>query len=56
MNIRRSLLEIKDLLEQLPSGIDHEAQWDDATPEDQTAHIGGLIYRIVEDALEGLPE
>ena len=54
MNIPKALLEIKDLLEQLPSGVDYEAQWDDVTPEDQTAHVGGLIYRIVEDALEGL--
>lgn len=44
VELRRAI----DLLRQLPSGIDDEADADTTQPEDATAHIGGLVVRILE--------
>lgn len=42
------------LLWQLPSGIDIEADENDLSPDDASAHIAGLVMRRLEDALEEL--
>ena len=40
--------EIAELIQQLPPGVDYEADAGDTSPEDATAHIGGLIWKICE--------
>ena len=44
---------IRGLCDSLPSGIDLDADPDDQSPADMTAHIGGLIAQACERALEG---
>lgn len=41
-------------IQQLPSGCDEEADEEDTSPCDMTAHIGGLILRRLEKALDEL--
>ncbi len=43
-----ALNRIEALVLSLPSGIDAEADAEDLTPEDTTAHLGGLIYQEVQ--------
>ena len=46
---KRELIEaILDLLEHFPSGIDYEADPDNQSPEDMTAHTAGLIWQLCE--------
>lgn len=42
---------ILDMLEQLPSGIDLNADINNQCPEDSSAHIGGLIYQEINEFL-----
>jgi hypothetical protein len=51
---RAELVAIRELVEQLPSGIDTEAREDDTSPEDMVAHIGGLIWRRLTALLEAV--
>lgn len=37
---------------ELPGGIDYDADADDKTPADMIAHVGGLIYKAAEAAVE----
>lgn len=46
-----SLEEIALLIEQLPSGIDPEADGNDPSPDDAAAHIGGIIWQIATAAI-----
>lgn len=39
--VRRIMVMVQDL----PSGIDEDADPEDTSPEDATAHIGGLIWQ-----------
>lgn len=39
------LREMQAMLEQLPTGIDTEADEKDTSPEDMVAHIGGLMWK-----------
>jgi len=41
-----------DYIEQLPSGIDKEADPMEVCPDDATAHIGGLIWQEVKEVLD----
>lgn len=46
---KRELIEaIMVLLGHLPSGIDYEADPDNQSPEDMTAHTAGLIWQLCE--------
>lgn len=47
--IRKSL----ELLENLPSGIDYEADTNNVSPDDMTAHIAGLIWQQLKSAEDG---
>jgi len=52
MSTNKELLEavreIKLLVVDLPGGVDYEADLEDTSPEDMTAHIGGLIWQICD--------
>ena len=45
-----------ELIEQLPSGIDKDADEMDKSPSDMVAHIGGLVYRQIVKAIDTLAE
>jgi hypothetical protein len=47
---------VRDMLDQLPMGIDYDADPDDQSPEDMVAHLGGLMYQILNKALVDLGE
>lgn len=47
----KALAEIDDLVCQLPSGIDADADPNDTSPTDATAHIGGLISQLATKAI-----
>lgn len=51
--LRVAISDALEELENLPSGIDTEADPEDQSPADATAHTGGLVWRILTDALEG---
>ena len=40
-----AMRDIRNLIKQLPSGIDEEADPENESPEDAVAHIGGLIWQ-----------
>jgi hypothetical protein len=44
--------DVIELLTELPSGIDWDADEEDDSPDDMTAHIGGLALRKLERALD----
>ena len=48
--LHTALCEVCRLAEQLPSGIDHEADPENESPSDMVAHIGGLICKAAEVA------
>lgn len=50
--MKKAIERIIDLVEQLPGGIDIEADEDDRSPANAVAHIGGLIWQICQEALE----
>ena len=52
--IRETLAEIAALADNLPSGIDYTADPNDTSPEDMTAHIGGLIWQECDKMLRAL--
>lgn len=61
--IIKELKSIIGLVEQLPGGIDEDADPENPSPEDGVAHTGGLIWKYlqalipqIEGALEELPE
>ena len=61
--IVNELKSIIGLVEQLPGGIDEDADPENPSPEDGVAHTGGLIWKYlqalipqIEDALEEWPE
>lgn len=41
--------EIRDLILDLPAGVDFDADFNNASPTDMSSHIGGLIYKICEE-------
>jgi len=41
--------EIRDLILDLPAGVDFDADLNNASPTDMSSHIGGLIYKICEE-------
>ncbi len=49
--IREKLVEAMDLIEQLPSGIDYEADPMDKSPDDMIAHVGGLAWQRLQSCL-----
>jgi hypothetical protein len=51
--LEEALQRIGELAGQLPSGLDVDADENDTSPEDMTAHIGGLIWRTVQAVLLG---
>lgn len=51
-----ALLEIMDLVQELPSGIDEQADTADTSPKDMAAHIGGLIWQMCEQPNDALRE
>ena len=51
-----TIRDIRDLAEQLPGGIDEQADPDDPSPNDMVAHIGGLIYQKCQEALGAMKE
>jgi len=51
---RAELVSIRELVEQLPSGIDTEAREDETSPDDMVAHIGGLIWQRLTAILEAV--
>lgn len=51
--MEEALKEVVRLIQQLPSGIDREAEDDNERPEDMAAHVGGMVYRTAKQALEG---
>lgn len=52
--LREALECIQHMIQQLPSGIDYQADENDTSPEDAAAHIGGLIYRRTLAAIVAL--
>lgn len=50
--LRACLSSVKEYIEQLPSGIDEEADPNDPSPDDASAHIGGLIWQEITAVLE----
>ena len=40
-----ALRDAMEMLEDLPSGVDHEADPDNPSPLDAAAHTGGLIWQ-----------
>lgn len=42
------LSELERLILSLPGGIDEDADPSDASPEDPTAHLGGLMFKRVQ--------
>ena len=55
-DLLNTICDIKDLVEQLPRGIDQEADPDNPSPDDMVAHTGGLIYQKCQEALVALKE
>ena len=51
--LKAKLAKISSLALDLPGGIDENADLENDSPEDMTAHIGGLIYQIATDDSEG---
>jgi hypothetical protein len=47
---------VRNMLDQLPMGIDYDADPNDQSPEDMVAHLGGLMYQILNKALVDLGE
>ena len=45
------LTDIDDLIMQLPGGIDYDADPEDESPDDAVAHIGGMIHKLVGEAV-----
>lgn len=48
---RDALLDIEELVRQLPGGVDEDADPADWSPKDISRHIGGLILQRVRQAL-----
>ena len=48
-----ALQAVDEALEQNPSGVDDEADPDDPSPEDASAHLCGLIRHDIRAALRG---
>jgi len=49
--LKTAIVEIIELAHHLPSGIDEDANPTDRSPEDMTAHIGGLIVKAGREAI-----
>lgn len=47
--------EIRELVQQLPPGIDYDADPENTCPDDATTHIGGLIWKVCERVLPQEP-
>jgi hypothetical protein len=52
---RAAVQAVRELLLELPGGIDEDAREDDASPEDMTSHIGGLAVKRLDTILAGKP-
>lgn len=48
---REALLDIGEMIQDLPGGVDEDADEENRSPEDMVAHIGGLILQRVRVAL-----
>lgn len=48
---REALEEIRDLIVQMPGGIDKDADPQNLSPETADSHLGGLIWQICNAAL-----
>lgn len=46
-----ALREVRDMIFNLPSGVDENASEDDRSPQDASAHVGGLIVQRINAAL-----
>lgn len=46
-----ALQSISEMVEDLPSGIDYEADGDNPSPDDAAAHLGGLIWQVATAAI-----
>ncbi len=51
--LRAALEWVGEMIQQLPCGCDEEADPNDTSPADATAHLGGLILQHVRGALRG---
>lgn len=51
--LRERIAEALGYLEQLPPGIDPEPDINNASPEDATFHVGGIVAKILRSALNG---
>jgi hypothetical protein len=47
-----AMQSVSEMIQDLPSGIDYEANGDNPCPEDAAAHIGGLIWQITTAAIK----
>lgn len=43
---------VKEMIQQLPSGIDENADPNELSPQDATAHVGGLIWQRIQIVLK----
>jgi len=43
--MKEQIDELIELVEQLPCGVDYEADPEDTSPDDQMQHIAGLIWQ-----------
>ena len=48
--LRDTITEIQKLIEDIPSGVDYDADPENASPEDATAHTAGLIWKACQEA------
>jgi hypothetical protein len=46
-----TIKQIREMIYDLPCGVDEEADWEDDSPEDTTAHLGGLMIQVIDAAL-----
>jgi hypothetical protein len=51
-----ALEEVDGMLDGLPSGVDEEADFANCSPDDATAHLGGLIRQHLRAALAAVKE
>lgn len=54
--LEEALAYVRDMIQQLPQGIEEEADEENTDPEDAVQHIGGLIYRCACRALAAAKE
>jgi predicted nucleic acid-binding Zn-ribbon protein len=50
--LQEILLQISELVQELPSGVDYQASAYDESPEDVSQHIGGLIWKLANRKID----